>query len=69
MFGSQIREFARAIAGKPTRAATGEDGAISMAAVESAYQSAELHKECYITEDFKPSPEILPAGGGSSRKP
>jgi predicted dehydrogenase len=50
MFGSQIREFARAIVGKPTRGATGEDGTISMAAVESAYQSAESHKECPITE-------------------
>jgi UDP-N-acetyl-2-amino-2-deoxyglucuronate dehydrogenase len=67
MFGSQIREFASAIAGKPTRGATGEDGTISVAAVESAYQSAALRKECYISEEFRPSAEILPNGGGDSR--
>jgi len=50
MFGSQIREFASAIVGKPTRGATGKDGMISMAAVESAYESAKSHKECSITE-------------------
>ena len=67
MFGSQIHEFARAIAGKPTRGATVEDGTISMAAVESAYQSAELHKECYITEGLSSSTEALPTGGDGSR--
>ena len=54
MFGSQICEFARAIAGKQSRVATGEDGTITMAAVESAYQSAASRKECCIAERFKP---------------
>jgi predicted dehydrogenase len=48
MFGSQIGEFARAIRGKPTRGATGEDGTIAMAVVESAYESAKSRRECPI---------------------
>lgn len=50
MFTAQLREFARAIAGAPTRAATGEDGAMGIAAVESAYRSAKMRKECEIVQ-------------------
>ena len=67
MFGSQIREFAQAIVGKPTRGATGEDGTISMAVVESAYQSAESHQECSITGDPSSSAVISPTSGDQSR--
>ncbi|MDE3180377.1 MAG: Gfo/Idh/MocA family oxidoreductase [Acidobacteriota bacterium] len=49
MFGAQLREFARAIAGEKSQCATGEDGVIGMAAVEAAYQSAQTHQECAIT--------------------
>lgn len=48
MFGAQLREFARAIAGETSQCATGEDGVIGMAAVEAAYQSAQTHQECAI---------------------
>jgi predicted dehydrogenase len=48
MFGSQIGEFARAIRGEPTRGASGEDGTIVMAVVESAYESAKSRRECPI---------------------
>ena len=48
MFAAQAREFARAIRGEPTRIATGEDGAIAVAAVDAAYLSAKTHQECPV---------------------
>jgi predicted dehydrogenase len=66
MFSSQIREFARAIKGGPTRAATGEDGATGVDAVESAYESAKSHKECYISVRLGSAPAISAAGKGKS---
>jgi predicted dehydrogenase len=54
MFTAQLREFARAIAGAPSRAATGEDGAMGIAAVESAYRSAKTRQECSIVQQVTP---------------
>ena len=49
MFAAQAREFAKAIRGEPSRIARGEDGAITVAAVDAAYSSAQSHQECPVT--------------------
>ena len=48
MFAAQAREFAKAIRGEPSRIASGEDGAITVAAVDAAYLSARTHQECPV---------------------
>lgn len=48
MFSGQIRDFARLLRGEPAVIATGPDGAMTMAAVEAAYQSAVSRHECPI---------------------
>ncbi len=48
MFAGQLREFAKAINGQPHQGATGEDGAICLAMVETAYESARTHQECRL---------------------
>jgi predicted dehydrogenase len=51
MFAGQLREFAKAITGLPHRGATGEDGTLSLAMVECAYESARTHRECPLPAD------------------
>ena len=48
MFAGQLHEFAKAIKGEPHQGATGEDGAIGLAMVEAAYESARAHQECRL---------------------
>ncbi len=64
MFSGQLREFARAIKGENDRAATAEDGAFCIAAVEAAYRSAEERRECGVLWPCSGSPASLEAPGG-----
>ncbi len=48
MFAAQAREFAKAIRGEPSRVASGEDGVITVAAVDAAYSSAKTRQECPV---------------------
>jgi predicted dehydrogenase len=48
MFGTQLREWARAIRGELAQIATGQDGLITMAAVEAAYRAAQSGRECPV---------------------
>ncbi len=48
MFAAQAREFAKAIRGEPSRIARGEDGAITVAAVDAAYSSVRSRQECPV---------------------
>ena len=48
MFAGQLREFAKAINGQPHEAATGEDGAVCLAMVEAAYESARTRQVCHL---------------------
>jgi predicted dehydrogenase len=48
MFTAQAREFAKAIRGEPSRIASGVDGAITVAAVDAAYLSAQNRQECPV---------------------
>jgi predicted dehydrogenase len=56
MFGGQIRDFARLLRGEPAVIATGQDGRMTIAAVEAAYQSAVSRRECPISGELAQLP-------------
>jgi predicted dehydrogenase len=67
MFAGQLREFSRAIAGLPHRGATGEDGTLSLAMVECAYESARTHQECPLPADVSGALDTPTRGSARER--